>query len=233
MPVPRRTLALAGGAALIGGAAAWQLWPASAQAPAPGGSTPVPPPAAAGATAAGQTNASDSRLGERFAGNADAPLVVQEFFSLTCGHCAAFHTGTWPQVKTELVETGRIRFVWNDFPLDEIALSAAMVTRALPALRYEAFISTLFQNQNRWAFAQGQQIDELARMAALAGMNRAEFDRTLADEGLKRGVLEARLAAQNRWQIRATPSFAFGSRLVSGNLTFAEFRTQAERGGRA
>ena len=159
--------------------------------------------------------------------------MVQEFFSLTCGHCAAFHTGTWPQVKAELVDTGRIRFVFNDFPLDEIALSAAMVARALPALRYEAFVSTLFQTQNRWAFAQGQQIEELARMAALAGMGRADFDRTLADEALKRGILEARLASQNRFQIRATPSFVFGSRLASGNMTFAEFRTQVERGGRA
>ncbi|MBC7433273.1 MAG: thioredoxin domain-containing protein [Rubritepida sp.] len=240
MPVPRRTLVIAGGAAALGGAAAWQLWPAvapaAAQGPGPGPApgTPVPPAAApANPADAGGSPRTDPRLAERFAGRAEAPLVVQEFFSLTCGHCAAFHTGTWPQVKAELVDTGRIRFVWNDFPLDEVALSAAMVARALPALRYEAFISTLFQNQNRWAFAQGQQIDELARMAALAGMNRAEFDRTLADEGLKRGVLEARLAAQNRWQIRATPSFAFGSRLVSGNLTFAEFRTQAERGGRA
>ena len=230
MPVPRRTLAIAGGAAFAGGLAAWQLWPAQAQAPAANGA-PVPPAAPGSAIAPAQPNV-DPRLNERSAGPADAPMVVQEFFSLTCGHCAAFHTGTWPQVKAELVETGRIRFVWNDFPLDEIALSAAMIARGLPALRYEAFISTLFQTQNRWAFAQGQQLDELARMAALAGMNRADFDRVLADEPFKRGVLEARLASQNRWQIRATPSFVFGSRLASGNMTFAEFRTQVERGGR-
>ena len=93
----------------------------------------------------------DPRLAERSVGPAEAPLVVSEFFSLTCSHCATFHTGTWPQVKRELVETGRIRMVFIDFPLDDIGLRAAMVARALPALRYEAFISTLFQTQNRWA----------------------------------------------------------------------------------
>lgn len=189
--------------------------------------------ALAGTAVAASAQQADLRLGERSAGPAEAPLVVQEFFSLTCGHCAAFHTGTWPQVKTELVNTGRIRFVWNDFPLDEVALSAAMIARSLPVMRYEAFVSTLFQTQNRWAFAQGQQIEELARMAALAGMSRADFDRTLADEALKRGILEARLASQNRWQIRATPSFVFGSRLASGNMSFADFKAQVERGGRA
>ncbi len=175
----------------------------------------------------------DPRLAERSSGQAEAPLVVTEFFSLTCGHCAAFHTGTWPQVKREFVETGRIRMVFTDFPLDDVGLRAAMVARALPALRYEAFISTLFQTQNRWAFAQGRQMEELAALAALAGMNRAEFDRTIADEALSRGILEARLAAQNRFQIRATPSFVFGARLVSGNMTFNEFKAQVERGGRA
>ena len=175
----------------------------------------------------------DPRMAERSSGPADAPLVVTEFFSLTCGHCAAFHITTWPQVKRELVETGRIRMVWSDFPLDDVALRAAMVARALPALRYEAFISTLFSTQNRWAFAQGRQMEELAALAAVAGMGRPEFDRVIADQDLQRGILEARLAAQNRHQIRATPSFVFGARLVSGGVTLAEFRAQVERGGRA
>lgn len=232
MPVPRRTFAIAGGAAVLGGVAAWQFWP-RADAPAPGaGPAPSPTAPPAQATAPAAPNA-DPRLNERFSGNPAAPLVVQEFFSLTCGHCAAFHLNTWPTVKSELVDTGRIRFVFMDFPLDEIALSAAMIARALPPLRYEAFIATLFQTQNRWAFAQGQQLEELARLAALAGMNRADFDRTLADEAFKRGILEARLASQNRWQIRATPSFVFGSRLASGNMSPAEFRAQVERGGQA
>ena len=109
--------------------------------------------------------AADPRLGVRSVGPATAPVTVTEFFSLTCGHCAAFHNQVWPQVKLELVNTGRIRMVWRDFPLDGVALAAAAIARALPEDRYEAFIGTLFQTQDRWAFAQGRQIDELARIA--------------------------------------------------------------------
>ncbi len=114
----------------------------------------------------------DPRLSQRAVGSADAPVTVTEFFSLTCGHCAAFHNTNWARVKTELVDAGRIRFVWRDFPLDGIALAAACVARALPEERYGAFIGTLFQTQDRWAFVQGRQMEELARMAALAGMDR-------------------------------------------------------------
>lgn len=167
--------------------------------------------------------AADPRLGARSTGLATAPVTVTEFFSLTCGHCAAFHNQVWPRVKTELVNSGRVRMVWRDFPLDGVALAAAAVARALPEERYEAFIGTLFQTQDRWAFAQGRQIDELARIAALAGMDRASFDAVLADEALRRGILEQRVAAEREFQIRATPSFAFNGRMHSGNLPFEQF----------
>jgi protein-disulfide isomerase len=167
--------------------------------------------------------AADARLGVRGTGQGNAPVTVTEFFSLTCGHCAAFHNQVWPRVKLELVNTGRIRMVWRDFPLDGVALAAAAIARALPEDRYEAFIGTLFQTQDRWAFAQGRQTEELARIAALAGMDRASFDAVLADEALRRGILEQRVAAEREFQIRATPSFAFNGRMHSGNLPFEQF----------
>ena len=166
----------------------------------------------------------DPRLAERATGRADAPVTVLEYFSLTCGHCAAFHRDTWPRVKRELVETGRMRMVWRDFPLDQVALMAAMVARALPAERYEGFISTLFQTQDRWAFARNSDPRrELARVAALAGMSQDTFDATVTDQNLGRGILELRLDGQNRHNISSTPSFVFGSRVVPGNMPFDRF----------
>lgn len=166
----------------------------------------------------------DPRLAERSTGRPDAPVTVLEYFSLTCGHCAAFHRDTWPRVKRELVDTGRMRMVWRDFPLDQVALMAAMVARALPAERYEGFISTLFQTQDRWAFARNSDPRrELARMAALAGMSQETFDATIADQNLGRGILEARLEGQNRHNVSSTPSFVFGSRVVPGNMPFDRF----------
>jgi protein-disulfide isomerase len=175
------------------------------------------------AWAQGSAPSGDPRLGPRAIGRADAPVTVIEFFSLTCGHCAAFHNTNWTRVKAELVDTGRIRFVWRDFPLDGIALAAACVARSLPEERYGPFIGTLFQTQDRWAFQQGRQMEELARMAALAGMDRKGFDAAAADEGLRRGILEQRLAAEREFRISATPSFAFNGRMQSGNMGFDQF----------
>ena len=117
-----------------------------------------------------------------------------------------------------------MRMVWRDFPLDQVALMAAMVARALPAERYEGFISTLFQTQDRWAFARNSDPRrELARVAALAGMSQETFDATVTDQNLGRGILELRLDGQNRHNVSSTPSFVFGGRVVPGNMPFDRF----------
>ena len=175
----------------------------------------------------------DPRLAPRFTGPATAPVTVTEFFSLTCGHCATFHNTVWPEVKTKLVDTGRVRMVWRDFPLDGVALAAACVARALPAAQYEPFIGVLFANQNRWAFAEGRQMEELAKLAALAGMDRAAFDRTVADEALRRGVFESRQNAVRDHNVQATPSFLFNGRLQSGGMAFERFQQLVQDAPRA
>lgn len=166
----------------------------------------------------------DPRLAERATGKPDAPVTVIEFFSLTCGHCAAFHKDTWPRVKSQLVDTGRVRMIWRDFPLDQPGLVAAMVARALPPDRYEGFISTLFATQDRWAFGRNAEPRvELARLAALAGMSREQFDAAANDQALARGILEQRVKAQQDFNVSSTPTFVFGSRVVPGNMPFDRF----------
>ncbi|WP_426955288.1 DsbA family protein [Muricoccus radiodurans] len=195
--------------------------------PAPAATPPAetpPAPQAAPEPTPPAAPAPDTRLTERSVGRTDAPLTVIEYFSLTCGHCAAFHAGTWPQVKQRLVDTGRIRMVWRDFPLDQLALAAAVVARALPPERYEGFVSALFASQDRWAFARGaDNVAEIAKIAAFAGLNRAGVDAALADPILQRGILEARLAAQRDHNVNSTPTFVFGTRVVPGGMSYERF----------
>jgi len=181
-------------------------------------------PAAALAQGAGQGTGSDPRLAERAAGKADAPVTVVEYFSLTCSHCATFHRDVWPRVKRELVDTGKVRMVWRDFPLDEVALAAAQVARALPPERYEGFISALLATQDRWAFARGaDHIAEIAKVAALAGMSREQVDAAISDQALRRAVLEGRLRGEQEHRISSTPSFVFGNRTVPGAIPYERF----------
>jgi protein-disulfide isomerase len=181
---------------------------------------------AAGALARpGFARVADLTQDERAIGKPDAAVTVIEFFSLTCTHCAAFARGTMPQIKQELVDTGKVRFVYHDFPLDQVALTASMVARHLPVDRYDPFISALLASQDRWAFARGvNSNDELWKMAALAGMSRATFDQAIADDTLKTWILKQQQDDQTRWQINSTPSFVINGEKYTGEMNFDAFR---------
>ncbi len=162
---------------------------------------------------------------ERSIGSPDAKVVATEFFSLTCGHCAAFARTTLPQIKEKLVATGKMRLIYQDYPLDQVALTAAMVARHLPPERYEAFILALLSTQERWAFNRGANpTEELWKMAALAGMSRPAFDKAIADTELRDWIIRQAQLAQEKWKIDATPSFVVNGQKYSGDLSFDAFR---------
>lgn len=203
MAFSRRAL-LGVGAGVVAAAAGGGLWYANR----PGQTVAAPPPGAAPAPAPAPS--AEGIMGERAIGRADAPVVVREFFSLTCSHCAAFHRDTMPQVKKELVETGRVRFIFHDFPLDQVALTAHVVARHLPPASYDPFVTALLASQDRWAFARGvNTTEELAKMAALAGLSRAAFDAAVADEATRAALLKARDDYSRTYGIDSTPSFVF------------------------
>jgi len=171
----------------------------------------------------------DTKLSERAIGDANAKVTVVEFFSLTCPHCAAFARDTLPQVRDQMVTTGKLRYVFRDFPLDQVALTAAMVARSLPPERYEPFVSALLASQARWAFARGvNTTEELAKMSGLAGLSRAKFDSTIADNDLRNAILADQEDAEKTLQVDSTPTFIFNgpgakNKKAPGELSFAEF----------
>jgi len=166
----------------------------------------------------------DPRMAERGVGAADARVVVNEWFSLTCTHCAAFQKETFPQVRAKLIDTGRVRYVWRDFPLDQVALTAAMVARALPPERYEPFITALLSSQDRWAFARGvNPTDELAKFAALAGLSRASFDTVVGDAELKRAILTDQDLGEKKFGVSSTPTFVMNGKAVPGAVSYEDF----------
>ena len=162
--------------------------------------------AATGALAQG----GDPRMADRALGLASAPVTVTEWFSLTCPHCAAFHRDSMPRIKAELIQPGKLRMLFRDFPLDQVALTAAMVSRSLPAERYEPFIAALLASQDRWAFnRQANPVEELAKLAALAGLGREAFNAAVADQGLRNAILAAQEEASKVYRVESTPSFIF------------------------
>ncbi len=174
----------------------------------------------------------DPRMGERALGKPDAKVTVQEWFSLTCTHCARFAQEVFPEVQAKLIDTGRIRYVFKDFPLDQLALAAAMVARTLPPDRYEPFVLALLSSQDRWAF--GRDVDpqvQLQQMAALAGMPKATFDSAINDDGLRKAILAEQDRGTNALKIDSTPTFVFGTTTHAGELDYAAFLKQVTAAG--
>jgi protein-disulfide isomerase len=175
--------------------------------------------------AAASARADELAMAERSVGKADAKTTVIEFFSLTCSHCAAFAAETLPKVKSDLIDTGKVRWIYHDYPLDQIALVAAQVARYLPVDRYEPFVNALLSTQNRWAFARdANHTEEIWKTAGLAGMSRATFDKAVADNDLKTWILKQQQADQDKWKIDSTPSFVINGTKYTGEMTFDAFR---------
>jgi protein-disulfide isomerase len=177
----------------------------------------------------------NSPFAQRSIGSPKAPVTAIEYFSLTCTHCAHFGTVLMPQIKPNLVDTGKLQIIYKDFPLDSVALMAAQVARSLPAAQYYPFIEALFASQDDWAFAPG--IDykaALYKYAALAGMDRATYDAALANDRLKSFILDGQRYAEQVYNVQGTPTFILNGRVVDGDgFDYDEFTAMVAKAAQA
>lgn len=178
---------------------------------------------AIGYVARAQTSDLDDRLTPRSLGPDDAPVTLVEFSSLTCPHCASFHSETLPKIKDAYVTPGKIRYVYHDFPLDNLAMAAAMLSRCIDRERYFGFLEALFANQSRWA-GSGNPAQDLERMSRLAGMSKETFDACLGDEALLDGIRTAAQEAAEEYDISSTPTFLVNGDKVTGAVDFATMK---------
>ena len=148
-------------------------------------------------------------------GNKDAPVTIIEFASLSCPHCAAFHRERFPWLKKNFIDTGKVRFIFRDFPLNRAALLGSMLAHCADRPQYFAYLGLLFERQESWAFAESVE-EALASLAQLAGMGRSRFESCLRDEELADQIIQSRLESQNEYDIESTPSFAIGGKLIAG-----------------
>jgi protein-disulfide isomerase len=145
-------------------------------------------------------------LKDHVIGDAKAPVTLIEYSSLSCPHCADFHVHTYPQIKKDYIDTGKVKMIIRDFPLNGPAYAAAMMARcAKPEMRNK-FIEVLFANQDTWAAAADPRA-ALARIGKLGGLSQAEFDRCTSDKALFEGIQKLQLEAKSKYDVNATPTF--------------------------
>jgi protein-disulfide isomerase len=157
-------------------------------------------------------------------GKADAPCTIVEYASLTCGHCANFHNKVLPVLKEKYVDTGKVRFVMREFPLQNLAAGAAMLARcAGGGDKSIAFTTALFAKQDEWAFQAQNPLPELFKFAKQAGFTQESFDKCLTDQKLLDDITAVRARASDKFGVDATPSFFINGKRFTGAPTVEEF----------
>ena len=182
------------------------------------GAAPSSAPATQASTQAGALTPDDHILGNR-----EAPVTIIEYASLTCPHCAHFHETTLPRLKTEYIDTGKAKLVYRDFPLDQVALRAAALAECVPADRYFGLLSILFQGQNNWATAPDPNA-ALARLGKLGGLSDEQVTACMNDEKRIDAVVAERLAGEQQYAIRSTPTFIINGKKYTGAPTFEQMQ---------
>ena len=158
-------------------------------------------------------------------GDKDAPITIIEYASMSCTHCASFHNNTLNELKTEYIDTGKVRFVFRDFPFNYPALLGSMMMRCIPnEVRYD-YMNALYLLQKSWVVRENATtMQELYKIMQSGGMTKDEFDACYSNEQLENEILEGVIAAQKEFNIRSTPSFLVNGKLIEGNKSIKEFR---------
>ena len=128
-------------------------------------------------------------------------------------------------IKSEYIDTGKIRFIFRDFPFNYPALAGSMLMRCVPdEVRYE-YMNALYKLQDSWI--KREHVDtrkELYKIMQSGGMQQDEFDGCLSNIDVENDILEGVMSAQKEFNIRSTPSFIINGVLYSGNKSIKEFR---------
>ena len=160
-----------------------------------------------------------------YIGKPDAPVTIIEYASMSCSHCAEFHNETLDDLKSEYIDTGKVKFVFRDFPFNYPALAGSMILSCVPEdVRYD-YMNALYKLQKKWVMRDHSKTrSELYKIMQSGGMQQDEFDACLSDINLENDILEGVMNAQREFNINRTPSFIVNGIVYSGNKNIKEFR---------
>jgi protein-disulfide isomerase len=157
-------------------------------------------------------------------GPADAAVTITEYASMTCPHCAAFTEQVFPKIKSEFIDTGKIRFVFREFPLDIKAAAGSMLARCIAKTdsgKYFAVVDLLFKQQTEWAGP--KTTDVLKRIGKQAGLTEQNVEDCLKDQALLDKIAADQKYANEVLKVNSTPTFFINGEMLKGETSFEEF----------
>jgi protein-disulfide isomerase len=159
-------------------------------------------------------------LPDQVIGNADAPVTIVEYASMTCPHCAQFHATTLPEIKAKYIDTGKARLIMREFPFDPRAEAGFMLARCSNE-KYFPMIDVLFKQQQTWARAEDAQA-ALLQISRLAGFSQESFTACLTNQKLLDDIRAVRTRGAEEFKVDSTPTFIINGDKYAGALTVAE-----------
>lgn len=157
-------------------------------------------------------------------GKPDAPITIVEYASMTCPHCAAFTEKVFPKIKSEFIDSGKIRFVFREFPLDIKAAAGSMLARCIAkddAPKFFAVIDLLFKQQNDWVVK--NTTETLTRIGKQAGLTQTQVEDCLKDQALLDKIAADQKFAADVLKVQSTPTFFINGEMIKGEQSFEEF----------
>ena len=160
-----------------------------------------------------------------------APVKIKIFSSLTCPHCANFHTRVLPKIKEKYVDKGKVQLIFIDFPLDQAGFNASKLLHCLNKKKQMAFLDKIYEDQNKWT-NETNLIDinkNLKKIVENLGINQTKFDKCLNDEAIADKILNGRIEGQNKYSINSTPTIIINEKKFEGSTNFESIEKKIEK----
>ncbi|WP_310621063.1 DsbA family protein [Flexibacterium corallicola] len=167
-------------------------------------------------------------LGDVSLGSEDAPVTVVEYASMTCSHCASFHNNTFKAFKEKYIDTGKVRFIFREFPLDNTAAAASMLARCAPKDKYFDVTGLMFEEQKKWAFT-SDPYGALINLGKQIGFTEKQVKDCLSDQTILNGIVSVRDVAANKLGVQSTPTFFINGERVPGALSLEELSEHVDK----
>ena len=152
---------------------------------------------------------------EFFLGNKNAKIVVIEYASMTCIHCATFHKQVYPKIKKNYIDTNKIKFIFRDFPLDKQALFASVLAKCAPKDKYFNFVKLILTNQEKWISNDDTFMNKLRNIGKLAGLNENKINSCFKDEKMVDNIIRTRSIGEEKYNINSPPSLIINEKKYS------------------
>jgi protein-disulfide isomerase len=157
-------------------------------------------------------------------GPANASVTITEYASMTCPHCANFNEAVFPKIKSAYIDSGKVRYVFREFPLDIKAAAGSMLARCIAkddAPKYFAVIDLLFRQQNEWVTK--NTTETLTRIGKQAGLSQQQVEDCLKDQALLDKIAADQKFANEVLKVNSTPTFFVNGEMLKGETSFDEF----------